>query len=37
MTMPNSAVVNEKWVVKVMTTSIAKGVEASSLTITIIN
>jgi hypothetical protein len=37
MTMPSSAAVNEKWVVKVMTTSIAKGVEASSLTISIVN
>lgn len=36
-TIPNAAKVNEKWVVKVQTTSIAQGVEATSPTITIIN
>lgn len=36
-TIPSSAAVNEKWVVKVMTTSLAKGKEATSLTITITN
>jgi LysM repeat protein len=36
-TIPSAAVVGEKWVVKVMTTSIAKGVEVTSATITIIN
>lgn len=36
-TIPSTAAVNEKWVVKIMTTSIAKGVEITSPTITIIN
>lgn len=36
-TIPNSAAVNEKWVVKVLTTSLIKGKEATSLTITITN
>lgn len=36
-TIPSEANVNEKWVVKVQTTSIAKGKEATSPTITIIN
>jgi LysM repeat protein len=36
-TIPSAAKVGEKWVVKVLTTSIAKGKEATSLTITIIN
>ena len=36
-TIPSEANVNEKWVVKVQTTSLAKGKEATSPTITIIN
>jgi LysM repeat protein len=36
-TIPSTAKTGEKWVVKVTTTSLAKGKEATSLTITIIN
>jgi LysM repeat protein len=36
-TIPSTAKVGEKWVVKVLTTSLAKGKEATSLTITITN
>jgi LysM repeat protein len=37
LTIPTTAVAGEKWVVKVLTTDLARGVEASSLLITIIN
>jgi LysM repeat protein len=37
MTIPTSAVVNEKWVVKVLTTSVKNGIERSSPLITITN
>lgn len=37
MTIPTSAVVGEKWVVKVLTTELVNGVEASSPLITIVN